>query len=304
MAERVDITIARLVGQPIDPNLKVPVALAEIANILTAQPGELFRIYNNSAESGEVDDIYTVEADGSLLLHKVTPVTPATLTFDGLSSKLEYVLIDEVLPVPDQSALARKKAGISRAMDKEELRRLLVACLGLVSQEVAGISTGRDLYDVIIAMKHLLEDYADNYVLLCGSQVMEAIDTYDKDNADNFQYRIGLKETLASLGIKPIKVVGKVNGGALLNTKKAIMVGRDSSLSEGKPITFVRRLISPDVAAQMGIEGGERLISVAQVPTIINAAGKNTLGYGVFGYESIIETIINYRAIAWSTVIA
>jgi hypothetical protein len=299
MAERIDLEIAQVLGQPIDPNLKVAVALSEIANLETAQPGELVRIFNNSAEDTNDDDVYAVDANGGLTLHKVTPVAPATLTFVGLQSKLEYVLIDEILPAADQNALARKKAAITRAMDKEELRRICTAMLGLTTQEVDAAS-GEDLYDVILKMKHKLEDYGDNYILLAGSTVTEKIDTYDKDKVSTFEYRIGLKETLAQLGIKVVKVIGKVNGVAVLAATKAIMVARDSSLAQGKPVTFVRRMINPAIAAQMGVEAGERLVSVAQVPTIINADNKNTLGYGVFGYESIIETITNYRAIAWS----
>lgn len=299
MPERNDMVIAQVMGQPIDPNLKVPVALSEIANIETAQPGEMVRIFNNSAEDTNVDDIYAVDANGGLTLHKVSPVTPATLAFDGLSSKLEYVLLDEILPAPDQMALGRKKAAISRAMDKQEVKRIVDGCLGLVYQEVDAAS-GEDLYDVIVKMVHTVEDYADNYVLLVGSTIKEKIDTYDKEKVTSFNYRIGLKEYLANAGITVIKMTGKVNGAAILAATKAILVGRDSSLAQGRPITFVRRMISPEVAAQMGVESGERLISVAQAPTIINAAGKNTLGYGCFGYESIIETIVNYRAICWS----
>lgn len=297
--ERVDLEISQVLGAPIDPNLKVPMALSEIAEIETAQPGELVRIFNSSAEDAGVDDIYAVDANGGLTIHKVSPVAPATLTFSGLQSKLEYVLVDEILPAADQNALARKKAAITRAMDKQELKRILDAVLAVASQEVV-LDSGEDLYDGIVKMVHLVEDYADNYVLLCGSTIKEKIDVYDKVNADNFQYRVGLSEMLAKFGITVIKVIGSVNGGKVLANGKCILVGRNSSLAQGKPITFVRRLMSAEIAKMMNSESAERAISVAQAPTVINADGKNTLGFGVFGYESIIETITNYRALAWS----
>lgn len=298
--DRVDLTIAQVLGAPIDPNLKVPVALAEIAEVETAQPGELVRIFNNSAEDVQTDVIYSVDANGELTINKVSPVAPATLTFVGLQSRLDYVLIDEILPAADQNALARKKAGIARAMDKEEVKRICTAILGIPSQEVTQ-GSGEDLYDLIVKMGHLVEDYGDNCVLLVGSTVKEVIDTYDKVNADNFHYRIGIKEYLAEANIKVIKMTGKVNGVAILAAPKLILVARDSTLAIGKPITFVRRLMSPEIAKLMNSESAERAISVAQVPTVISATGKNTLGYGVFGYESIIETITNYRALAWAT---
>ena len=299
MVDRIDLEIAQVLGAPIDPNLKVPVALMEIAEIETALPGELVRIFNNSAEDVQTDVIYSVDANGGLTINKVSPVAPATLAFVGLQSKLDYVLIDEILPAADQNALARKKAGITRAMDKQEVKRICDAILGLASQEVVQAS-GEDIYDLLVKMVHSVEDSGDNYVLLAGSSVKEAIDNYDKENADNFHYRIGIKETLAQLGIKVIKMTGKVNGAAILATAKLILVARDSTLAIGKPITFVRRLMSPEITKLMNSESAERAICVAQAPTVINGDGKNTLGYGVFGYESIIETITNYRALAWA----
>jgi hypothetical protein len=298
--DRLDLTIAEVLGAPIDPNLKVPVAISEIAEVETAQPGDLVRIFNNSAEDVQEDVIYSVDANGGLTINKVSPVAPATLTFVGLQSKLDYVLIDEILPAADQNALARKKAGITRAMDKQEVKRICDAILGITSQEVIQAS-GEDLYDLIVKMVHLVEDYGDNYALLVGSSVKEAIDVYDKVNADNFHYRVGIKEYLKEAGITVTKMTGKVNGAAILATAKLILVARDSTLAVGKPITFVRRLMSPEIAKQMNSESTDRAICVAQAPTIINAAGKNTLGYGVFGYESIIETITNYRALAFAT---
>jgi len=56
MAERNDLLIAKLLGAPIDPNLNVPVAIAEIAEVEKAQPGELVRIFNSSDEDSNVDD--------------------------------------------------------------------------------------------------------------------------------------------------------------------------------------------------------------------------------------------------------
>jgi hypothetical protein len=304
--DRVDLVIARDLGQPIDPNLNVPVAIAEIANVETAEPGELVRIFNASDEDANADDIYSIDSNGKLTAHKLSAVTPATLVFSGLQSKLEYVLINEVLPAADQNALARKKAGISRAMDKQEVKRICDAVLSLPACETVQ-ATDEDLYDLIAKMAHQVEDYATDYVLLVGSSVKEAIDLYDKVNADNFQYRVGLDEYLRKIGVKVIKMVGKVNGGAILAADTLILVGRNSQLAAGRPITFVRRKFSPEIAAMMNVVEGSpvRAISVAQAPTIIASdTNNNLLGYGVFGYESIIETITNYRAIAWATYVA
>ena len=309
--EGLDVLIAKDLGQPLDYNLKVSPVLSEIANIETAQPGELVRIFNYTGEDASADDIYTADANGALTAHKVSAVSPATLTFAGLQSTIEYVLINEVLPAVDQNALARKKAGIGRAMDKEELYRILNAILALdggtgePDLEVVQ-ATGDDLYDLIDKMVTAVEDYADDYVLLASASVFRAIRNYDKDNSTVAAYRVGLDTYLENAGIKVIKVKGAVidTGGThsvLLASGKMILIGRNSEFAAGKPITFVRRLMTPEIAKAMNSESAERAISIANAPVPIVSNGSGTLGWACFGYESVIEAICNYKAICFAS---
>jgi len=206
----------------------------------------------------------------------------------------------------DQSALAAKKDGIIRSMDKEEVRRILNLCLAVPSQEVSKAS-GEDLLDVIIRMKQKVSTYATDYILLVASDVADAIEAYDKANVATFNYKMSINEEIAKLGIKKVvKVIGTVAvsggvGGDVLAAGKAILIGRDSSLAKGRPIKFLRRKFTKEIAELSGAgEGAVRLIDVAKTPTVINAAGANTLGYACFGYESIIQVLTNYRAVSWS----
>jgi len=305
--DRVDLEIARVIGVPIDPNLPVPVIISEIANVETAEPGEEVKYY--SAYDANVDDVYTADSNGVITAHKLTANSATALSFQGLQSKLEYVLINDVLAgsegnKPDVGVLGRKKAGIVRGMEKEEVRRLMALCLSQASQEVTQAS-GEDLYDLIVKMVQLVEDFGDNYVLLMGNTVKAALDVYDKVNADNFNYRIGIQEYLAKAGIKPIKVTGTFTNSSgasqrILAVDKLILVARDSTIAAGKPFTFVRRKVNPEIAKMMNAESAERLISVAQAPSIIDGTN-NLLGYGVFGFESVIECMQNKYAIAWAT---
>ena len=298
--ERPDVLIAKTIGQPLDSALPVPFVLSEIADIETAEAGE--DVYAFTAYDDNVDTVYTAGDAGELTSNKKSPLGATQLVFGGLQTDLAYVTINEVLDAKDQSAIARKKAAITRSMDKQEVSRIITAILALSSQEVTR-ATSEDLYDVVLKMVHKIEDYGDEFVLLCGATVSEKIDTFDKDNVASFNYRIGMKEALANLGIKKIKVVGsiKLDSGAsakVLADDSAILVARNSQLKVGRPILFVRRMINPGIAAGMGVDAAQRLISVAQAPQVINNH-KNILGYGVFGYESIIEAIVNYKAIAW-----
>ena len=74
------------------------------------------------------------------------------------------------------------------------------------------------------------------------------------------------------------------------------MIALDSTIAKGRPIVFVRRRISAEVAKLMGadVDSAQRCTIVN--PTPVQDEG-NRLAYGVYGYESIIWAITNKYAI-------
>jgi hypothetical protein len=295
----------QLINEPIDPNLRCPVELVDIVNYKESEAGETVEYFASPAQDRVADDIYAADAAGTITYHKIALKAVLPLTFVGLQSKLETILIDEILNSKDQSALAAKKDGIIRAMDSEEVRRILNLILAVPSQKITKVA-GEDLLDVIIRMKQLVSDYATDYVLLVASDVMNEIESYDKENVTNFHYKMNIMDEIAKLGIKKVvKVLGNSGLAAgdtpVIAAGKAILVGRNSTLTAGRPITFLRRKFTKEMAELSGAgEGAVRLIDVAKTPTVVNGAGANTLGYGVFGYESIIQVLTNYRAVSFS----
>jgi len=300
----VTLEIAKLIGEPINPSLPVPVAISEIADLDTANPGD--KVYYFAAEDTDEDEILDVDANGAITVVKRTPLADTALTFKGLNSKLEYVLVENVLNSPDTDVLGRKKGAITRGMDKLELRLILKAIVDSGDIATIAIASGEDLYDMIMKAKHAVEDYGSDYVLLVGSAVKESIDLYDKEKALTYNYNVGLTAKLKELGINVIKIFGKVkttgDGSAerLLDTNKFILVARDSNIAKGKPLHFVRRKISAEIAKLMGadVDAAQRALVVN--PTPVNVAGTNTLGYGVYGYQSYIWAIKNKRAVVKS----
>lgn len=304
------LEIAQLIGQPINAQLPVPVELSAIADTFTAEPGEHVWRYENL--DADVDVILDVDSNGLITPKKRTPLNDIELSFKGMNSKLEYVLVEDVLNKVDTNALARRKESISRGMDKRELKAILDAILTpsatyfpankADSNEVT-VTSGMDLYDVIVAMKHKIEDYGDNFVLLAGSQVKEKIDTYDKDKVTTFQYNIALTSRLKEMNIEVMKIFGKVSSvtgeseTVLLDAKKMVLVARNSRIAEGKPIKFVRRRISPEVAKMMGAEVDQAQRALVVNPTPVQDSG-NRLAFGVYGYESVIFCITNPYALS------
>ena len=304
MADRNVELAYKLLNTPIDPNLRCPLELSEIANYVEGEMGETIHYFASPAQDRGVDVIYAANADGDLTAVKVPLKGVSALAYEGLQSNLDYVLITELLNSKDQGALAARKNGIIRAMDNEEVRRMLNLCF-VASQEVTK-DTGEDILDVIIKMKQKVSPYATDYILLVASDVMDSIERYDKENVTSFMYKMSILEEIEKLGIKKVvKILGNsgLAGGntPVLAAGKAILVGRDSSLTSSKPLSLVRAKFTGEVATNSSAaEGSVRLISVADAPTVINSNGKNTIGYGVYGFEGLIEVNLNYRAISWS----
>jgi hypothetical protein len=299
------LEIASLIGSPINTQLPVPVELTAIADTFTAPAGE--KVYRFTALDGTADVVLDVST-GAIVTVKRDGVGDAEMTFKGLNSKLEYVLVDAVLASPDTDLLSRRRESITRAMDKKEVKLIVDAILNgtadyfptVVAED---LGSGADIYDLIVAMKHKVEDYGDGYVLLCASDVKEAIDNYDKAiNASNVG-GVSLPAKMKELAIEVVKMFGKVSVAeneaevAIMPAGKMILVAKNSRISEGKPIKFVRRLISPEIAKLMGatVDGAQRATIVN--PTPVNLAGVNYLAYGVYGYESIIFCITNPKCI-------
>jgi hypothetical protein len=301
-----------LINQPIDPNLVVPEEIKEIVNYREAEAGEDVVYFQTERE---IDDLYEANGDGDILYHKLTLGTTTPLYFQGQNSKLCTVLIDEILNSKDLTAIANKKLAITRAMDKLEAYNVIQLCLGIgAGQEITKV-TGEDELDVIIRMKQLVSNYATNYILLVSSDVADKIETYDKRHVTGdgaFNYNMSIFTVIKNLGIdKVVKIIGKVQLGEAVTgndeTKvipdgTAILVGRDSTLVEGRPISLIRRKFTKEVAQLSGAgEGAVRLISIIPTPYPINANGKQTLGYSVFGYESLIQVLVNKRAVSFSS---
>jgi len=310
--QRPDLALAKLIGEPINTQFPVPVEITEIADTFTAVAGE--HIWRYSSLDTTADVILAVDANGYLVDVRRSPLSDVEVSFISLNSKLERVGLDAILGSPDVDLLARRKQSIMRGMDKREVKLILDAILGKTAGYVPGtsvqeytVASATDLYDAVMGMKHLVEDYGDNYILLVGSTVSNAIDTYDKDQVGSFNYRIGLKETFRSLGIEVRKIFGQVSSvtgeteASLMDSKKMILIAKDSRISEGKPIKFVRRLIDPRVAeaAGLSVDNAQRAIAAVPLPVSVDVAGTstNTLDYGVVGYESIIFLITNPYAI-------
>jgi len=296
-----------LLNTPIDPQLITPLELSGGAvNYFEADAGEIVEYFSSPSADRSIAGIYSIDANGSIIYHKIGLKTPIAISFSGLQTKLETVLLDDILNSRDQTALADTKNSLILQLDAKETQLVCNLCLNVASQEI-NRATGEDLLDVIIKMQQKISDYSTDYVLLVAPNVMSGIETYDKDQVTNFNYKMSILEEIAKLGIKKIvKVVGNSLYNdvetSILASGKAILIGRNSKLVRQSPITLARKKFSKEIAEFSGAgEGAVRLVNVIETPYVVNSDSANTLGYGVFAYESLAVVLLNYRAVSWSS---
>ena len=301
-----------LIGEPVNIQLPVAVEISSVADFLPlAKPGEL--VYKFSALDKTADTIIDINVNGTINVKKRSPVGYTLLDFKTLESQLEHVYIEDILGSVDTDVFARRNVSITRGMDKRELKILIDGILANgayfpesgADSNVISPESGEDLYDWLMAMKHVIEDYGDKYVLLAGSRVKEALDLYKKERSSTDNYNVDLLGDLNKMGFEIQKIYGKVADDVdteteddVMGSYKAILVARDSRIAEGKPIKFVRRQISPEIANLMGanVDNAQRAIIVNPVPVIDNGANKRAIG--VYGMESFIFAITNPLAIS------
>jgi len=89
------LKIAKLLGEPINESLPTPVEISAIADEYTAAAGEHVWRLKNIDEL--VDRVFNVDTDGKITVIKVSPLQDVELTFQGLNSRKEYVLVEEIL---------------------------------------------------------------------------------------------------------------------------------------------------------------------------------------------------------------
>lgn len=296
-----NIDVAKIFGQPIDPALPVDPVLAEISKKDTLECGD--NAYAFTSYDENVDTIYTAGNNGEVVSNHKSPVGAVEIQMIGYQSDLAYVTLNEMSTSKDFTALARKKIAITRGLNKLELRGMINLILAISSQKVT-VGSGEDLYDGIMKMVHKINDYGENYVLLAGREVVQAIDVWDKQNADNLNYRVSIREMLSDVGIKVVKVLGsvKLDSGQylpVLDPTKAILVARTSDLVDTRPCLLIRRKFNAELSKSAGVEGeAERLVTSIGGLQVINNS-KNILGVGCFGYENIGLAVTNYLAVCF-----
>lgn len=312
--------IAAKIGEPIRTGTLAAIEMTKIADIQVVEPG--VPVYVPTSADIREGHVWNVDpTTGKMIVEKVDPIGDTTLNFKLLQSPLRRVVLPALMNSPNAEALlASNRAIIAREMDKVELRKLISGLFDGADRADGGApdnvsitnivpESNEDLFQVIGRMKATAEDFCDdNYILLAGSAVYNKIQFFDRDNAAVNNYSTGLLEWLDKVNIELVKMSGAVeyedDGEALkiMDPNRLILLGKRSYVSEGLPIKFIRRKCQPYASANFSVDALQRGYLKVQMPmkADISATEEYIWSFGLAGFESVIYSITNPKAIVTS----
>lgn len=303
--------IARIIGEPKQPDVKMPYFIEGICDFDTAMPEEY--VYYYTPQDGE-EYIYVVTSDGLITQRQVTPHVPTLLTYKDIQTPGYFVkMID--LARAKETAVARVKRDMSRAMDKEE-------CLTVVGLLNTGATAASNLftpdsgqtrfrYTNLVDMIEAVGDYGTNFKLIAGSTVAKDVVRWNFDENKYTQLslqelgvemiRVGLKS-----GARTVNIDDDNSGGVVatdvLAANVAYLVATDTEAGM-KPVLFVRKKIGGvEGAGAMGAESLDAMPERYVFPLggiVKKLSGSQTfIGYEFVGFEEYQAVLRNGKAVA------
>jgi len=292
------LEIAKIIGEPIDPQKPYPDVLTAIADTDTALPEDYIYYFDALLET---DKVYIITSSGSVTQENVVPDTPVLLSFADIASPEYYVKITDLAKAKERT-LARKVATINRAMNAYETYKLISLIDAAVQADkkftlTSGTSTFN--YQNLVYMIDSIQDYSDTFHLLAGTTIDRDIRLWDW--TDN-KYT-SLKSALGDLNVTVHRQFGSVTvddvAVSILAPTYAYLVGVSTPM--GKPILWVRKQLNDiDFLGGALYDNGdkpERLVFVSPNPVQVEGTAR-FLAVAITGLEEYAAAVKNPYALA------
>jgi hypothetical protein len=281
------LQMADVIGSPIDIDKPYPALIDMFCDKATvSKDGDYFYF---KILSPRVKQVYAIGSNGEVQLVKIVKEGLQTLTVAPLNTPVLYMPINDVLSAKGYDALATMKTDILSSMDLAELEKffaVLIASVPVGNQIGLGTGETKFKYTHLKAMRAMVKDYANKFVLLMGSNIDEDVIGWDYD--ENKYRSIGdmvkdLSCELIYVGNYTLKKDGVDT--AVIDPDKAFLIGMNTRL-DGKPFVFARKDITrigfKDVETD---EEKQRIVQI--IPTIIDISNQATAVFGYWGYEEM-----------------
>lgn len=294
------ISIAKIIGEPLDPkkaNAKVIEAICDIS--ITSAGEDLYKFDVDE----DVKEVYVLaDATGNVTSAQVTRLTESSVAFVDLASREYFVALYDLYRAK-YDMLGKKKKAITRSLNAKEI--LMVLNVGLAAAAGAGndLQSGageKFKYPDMVALLEKVQDYGDGFVLVCGAEIYHDMIMWDYDEN---KYH-SLKDALADLGIERIRISGTADvatdgAGAvkLLDPKKALLVATNTEVGI-RPLSFSRRELPADfIGLDETKDTAKQRITIV-TPAVYPAGANRKPAVAIVAFESLAAVGTNGKAVA------
>ena len=285
-------TIARIIGDPVDPRNDVVPVIGMVADIESPATPDEYLFYFDTDEDTKY--VYTLTSGGTVTGVDVTVGAPSAITFTNIVSPVYNIHIVD-LNNAKFDVIGKKKKAITRAMDNRETHDVLNLIWEGTPVDNQFDLDSADTYlnfPKLLEMLNAVSAYGDKYILVTGSTVDDDIILTDYNENKN-QSVLAMMDRL---NIQKIKVTGQYTDASTTNViwpaTQAILVA--TSTQVGKPVSFGRKSLVPGTVISEEQDAKLRLTSV--VPIIPKNAEKPSVG--VWGYGEFQAVLKNSSAVA------
>lgn len=280
--------LAKLVGQPYDEEIAIPVEISAIMNVDTVERGE---DYDYFVPTSETKVVYTV-TNGSVTQTAVTPETENTLSFSSYDSPEYFVYLEKMLEGKSDD-LMRKNINANEALNRLEVKTVMDLLIAAATAEsnTYTLDSGKTKFDYpkLVEMARSVARYGKNLVLLSGANVTTDIVLMDYDADKNREV------SLEKLGVQhiPVEEFQYTHSGVqtVLDADKAILVAVSDS-ADMKCGDFVRRKVRDIQGA-----GDKERVTISSGPAK-HVGSDRKLAYGLVVFEQFGAVIKNTKPIA------
>lgn len=289
------LEIAKLVGEPYDPELSLPEVISEVFATDSVEPGEPYE-YFVPAVQGKV--VYTL-VSCAVTNTQVTPASDNDLSFSTYTTERFWICLDDLLNAR-YNVVANKTENMLEAMDRLEVAKVIAlidAAVPVANEFAPDTGDTKLTFPKLVQMVRAMAKYAKRFVLVTGANITADLMllNYDADKVQALKLSdIGIDKVIALDG-QVVSIDGVATDVIDADVAYLIAVGDKKGNKAGD---FVRRKVASlaSLNADSQIVAKERIVLPSGAPASIGATQK--LGWAYIMAEQFGAVVKNAQMLA------
>lgn len=293
--------LAKIVGEPFDPENRISDIISAAYNTDTVDIGEDYEYFTVDVDTKKV----TTVTNGSVTQTAVTPLTTTDLTFSTYSSEEFLVYLDKLLE-GKHDMIAKKRLAIAESLDRKEQQialNIIDAAVPAGNQFTLDSGDTKLTFPKIAEMIKALAPYvmiertadgrvmASNAVFISGCDVTQDLVLLDYDADKNREVNLMRAGIGRWIAVEDLAVTTDASAADVIDQTKAYLVA-PSFRTDRESGHFVRRRV-----AGLDGAGAKERITIARGP-ILPEGSNPKWAFSTAGVEQFGAVWVNSKVIA------